>query len=733
MMHLLKKINTVVLIFSILLVQQNLYSSKKNDIANIFLNFEKSNLSNVVNYISELKNINIIPNKNLDSIPVSLSTREALTLEKAWNILLTLLEINNYTIINVNNLYRIVAKQGNKQEPLPTYSNVPLNKLPDNDTLIRYVYFLKNIKAEMVQQFLSTMLEGTVQINTDLDALIITDRSLLIKSGMKIIEELDQGGLRESIKIIKLKHAIADDVAKLFQSINPTEPQKSIRFIGPKSGKTASTFFSSKTKIIPESRQNGLILLGVEKNIDKIINFIYKYIDIPVEAAESRLHIKELKYSKATETTRLLTNIITKPTNIPKASQVGEYKFFEDVIIATDSSTEESKGGGNRLIVSCNKDDWKRIDSFINKIDKPQPQVAFEVMIVDVGLTSNFDLFAQFKPKKEGMFGKHVNPYFQTALTGADSYKEIDLKYNTPASESTIRAGTVGTNLTFGIPGNLWGMIKAILSRENYNIIIQPYITVNNNQECLIESSETRRVNGEFSERSYTTEPVRKKVDALASNIVKLTPKVNLHGTIDLKIEVTISEFQETDETNPNSTTRNLNTKINIGTGEVIVLGGLTTSKYDENLYKVPVLGSIPIIGNLFKSRTKEITKKNLYIFIRPSIIKPRTEGTPDEYTQMKLNYAKYQILKHDTYATDKDPIQRWYFKPSKQTVKQKTNDAKKGIFRPIDNYATGLRQPKSVDIQNDEYFRVKQDETPKKNLVVKNKRRSKRSRLRKT
>lgn len=730
MMHLIKKRNIVVLILSILLLQHKAYSTKNHEIANIFLNFEKSNLSNVVDYISELKNINIIPNKNLDNIPVSLSTREPLTLEKAWDILLTLLEINSYTIINVDNLYRIVSKQGNKQEPLPTYSNIPFNELPDNDTLIRYVYFLENIKASMISPILQTMLEGTVQTNEDLDALIITDRSIFIKSVMKIVEELDQGGLRESIKIIKLKYAIAEDIAKLFQSINPTEQQKNIRFLTPKKGQQNSTFFSSKTKIIPETRQNSLILLGVEQNIDKVIKFIYKYIDIPVEAAGSRLHIKELKYIKAEKLRPVLIEIIKKPTNIPKASQYGEYKFFEDVIIATDSSQEDNSGGGNKLIISCNKNDWKRIDKFIDKIDKPQPQVSFEVMVVDVGLKSNFDLFAQFKPKKEGMFGKHTNPYFQTALP---SYKTIDLKY-AAAQDNGIRTGTAGANLTFGIPGSLWGMIKATLSKENFNIITQPYMTVNNNQECKIHSSEQRRVPGKFKDSGKYNEAIRETYEANAKSEVTLTPKVNLNGTIDLNIQIDIAEFKSNDQTIPDTSTRTLSTRINIGTGEVIVLGGLTKSKYGEDLYKVPILGSIPIIGNLFKSRSKEINKTNLYIFIRPSIIKPRSEDTPDEYTQMKLNYAKYNILKFDTYLKDKDPIQRWYFKPSKQTVKQKTEDAKKGIFRPIDNYATGMRQPKSVDIKNDKYFTVKPTKIPKKNILVKSKKvRHKKSRLKKT
>ena len=719
------KIICLLLSLSILLIPKNSFSKngkKKNittnkEIADIYLNFENATLSSVVNYLSEQKKINIIPIKELDNIKVSLTTREALTLNKSWDILLTLLEINGFTIIEVDNIYRLVQKGLNKQEPLPMYSGIEPEKLPDNDMVVRYIYFLKNIKAKMVQGFLVTMLEGSIQINENLDALIITDKCLSIKASMKIIKELDQGGLREAIKTIKLKHSTAEDVAKLFGEITPKEQQKNIRFLGPRGAvKKPSTYFSRDTKIIPAPRQNILILLGLEKNIDKVINFIYKYIDIPIEAAESRLHIKELKYAKAETLKPIITNIIKPPAGTAKTLQVGEYKFFKDVIIAADSSQEEEgKGGGNRLIISCDKDDWKRLDKLINSIDKPQPQITFEIMIIDVELTSDFDLWAQFKPKKEGMFGKNINPQFRTAI---DS-KDIDLRYETGRS-SNLRTGIAGTNLTFGRlgdsenPSSLWGMIKAILSKDNYNIIIQPYITVNNNQECLIDATLTRQVAGEFSAKTVSTELVQEKKTKEAKTIVKITPKANLNGIINLKINVEITDFQTNVETDANTTTRKLDSIINLGTGEVVVLGGLTKSKYAETSYSVPLLGKIPILGNLFRSKTKKITKSNIYIFIRPSIIKPNLNSMPDEYTAMKLDYAKYQILENDTYSLEKDPIQRWFFKPSKQSSKQKLSDARKGIFRPIDKFASGFRQPKSVNIRNDSYFKPEIKKTKK-------------------
>ena len=374
----------------------------------IYLNFENASLSSVVNYLSELKKINIIPEPKLDGVSVTLTTRKALTLDRAWDILQTLLDLNAYTMINVGGLYRIVAKDKNKQEPLPVFSSstgTEPENLPDSDLVIRYIYFLQTVKAQTIAGILDSLLEkGSVQANPDLEALIITEKCLNIKSAMKIVKELDQGGLRESIKIILLKNTNAEDVEKLFKEIIPTDDKHTLRFMARSSKKQAS-YFSTDTKIFPEVRKNALILLGTEKNLQRIIDFINKYIDVPLEASESRLHIKELKYADAKSLEVPLKDII-KPSTGPdgKILQMGEYKFFEDVIITSDSVTKGESSGGNRLIIACNKEDWKRLSYFINKLDKPEPQVALEVVFVKVNINNEADLFSQFVPKKNPMF-----------------------------------------------------------------------------------------------------------------------------------------------------------------------------------------------------------------------------------------------------------------------------------------------------------------------------------------
>ena len=96
-----------------------------------------------------------------------------------------------------------------------------------------------------------------------------------------------------------------------------------------------------------------------------------------------------------------------------------------------------------------------------------------------------------------------------------------------------------------------------------------------------------------------------------------------------------------------------------------------------------------------------------MYVFIRPSIIKPRFDGIPDEYTQLKIDYAKYQLIKTDIFFKEKDPIQRWFFSPTHESMQKRTADARVFKFPIVDNFTDGKNQPKSVDIKRDPHFKV--------------------------
>lgn len=712
----------------------------------IYLNFDNASLASVVSYLGEQKKVNIIPHKDLESAKVTLTMRNPLTLERAWSVMLTLLEANGFSLIKVGDLYRVVLSQNNGQEPLPTFSSqagVEPENLPDSDMVIRYVYYFKNIKVETAKAIMARMIdEKNIIENKDLNVCVIKDQSFNIKAALRIVKELDNSGLREAISIIPLRWASADNIKELFKGIMGTESDDRVIRFAPMQQKE-SAYFSKATTILAEPIKNSLILLGQQKNIDKIRNFVEKYLDVPIEDADSRLHIKELSYAKAQDIKPMIDDLIKPPKGASEKGLIleGGYKAFEDVIVfaesddaggGTDASTSK-RGGGNRLIVACNRDDWMRIDNFVTKIDKPQPQVAIEVLIIDVTNGQTRALGTQLYNIKGNPLAKNVNVEFDNLTAGIA---------NTPPTAETPATGSAfnisepfinlaapdiegNENATFmtlgksGIKGveNIWAFVKSVINVDNAQVISQPYIIANNNQKCIVSSQTIFRIPGKVETKSLQT--VRQQETVPATVKVELTPYVNLNGMVDLTVDVSVEEFTSPDPSDDaQKSSRSLKTKANMAAGEVLVLGGLTKSKQTEELNSTPLLSWIPIIGNFFKSRKKVKQEINLYIFIRPSVIKPRFEGNPDEYTQLKLDYAKYQIMKNDGYVKDQDPIQRWFFKPTNQTIKHRLADAARGILRPVDNFSYGRQRPKMASIQDDPYFQASEALAKKKRMA---------------
>jgi len=705
----------------------------------IYLNFDNASLASVLNYLVEQKNLDVLPHKDLAAVKVTLMSREPITIDEAWETMLLLMETNNFTIVNINGVHRVIPLTANQQSALPFYSSLKTEPedLPDTNTQCRYAYFCKNLTLSVAQGIIAPLVsDKALQTNTTLQACIITDNCNVIKSALRLIKELDVGGMRQSIKILQLRHADSDTLAKLFsEQILQQQPQDNkIRIIAEEKRRDLS-YFSKDTKILSDPTHNRLIFMGMEDSIQKIIEFTNKYLDVPIGKADSRLHIKELQYYDAGTMKSLLDQMIVPPKGLGGTAGTveGEYKFFEDVVVTADTGNangghaggNSSGGSGNRLIIACNNEDWRRLTQFIDTIDKPQPQVALEIMIVDINTDDTRGLGGQVLPKP-GLLGPNINaagftlplgspggissnPQYEIA-TGSNNTAPWatnvlnSLGSGTAAGSTAIDPGS--TILSFGnaASNQIWGAIRAMYDINHQNVISQPYLIVNNNVKATENLTVTRLVKS--LQNNNSGQAIQTLSPTPASIITEITPHVNGTGLVKLEIHITVNEFAETDSTSPNTTNREIMMQASMCTGEVLVIGGLTSAANSDNTWAVPFFSALPIIGTFFRNKTRGAQKSNLYIFVRPTIVKPHFMAGNDEYTQLKLDYAKYQILNADDTALSKDPIQRYFFAPTDRTIKQVTSDFKNGRMPVIDDFAQRRTLPSEVHMSKDPLFK---------------------------
>jgi len=663
------------------------------DPATIRPNFENAELENLINFVAQLTQINVIPTKDTQGVKVSLNMRSNLTKKEVWEVFLTVIEMAGFTISRAGNVYKIIRQDAKKTEPLPAYINVPASTLPDTDASVRFVTFLRNIQASDVESLLRGMLGqgGDVTRQDNVNAFIITDKCNNIKSAMTILNELDNAELREMVSVYPLKKTDATDVKKLLDDMTKNAGDKSNNAIVARLlGKTqeSAEYFSASTKIIVEDRSNSLILMGNQKSIKKVEDFIEKYIEGDLQGdVESPIHRYQLEYSNAADMKELLDAIVNTQTD-SGAERFGGVrkggKYFKKMRFEVDKDN-------NALLVSCtDKSDWKMLKKTIKDLDKPKTQVAIETLIVDIDLDNTKNLGTQLRmPRADQPF---PNIGWQSAAIGGivtgGSSGARSLFGDFGSMLNSIAQGTTAVTLSRSV-GGVWGLFNIVNTNSNASLVDNSFITVANRVPATLSVGESRRVVAQvYSGYSGNTPSYETKS---AATTYAYTPQVNPDGLINLNIDITIKSFLTDNAT----TDKKFKSTLACADGQVLVLGGFVKTKATESQNEgMPFLSQIPLIGWLFKQKSRRVTKTYTFFFICPTIIKTRTKPGVDMYSRMKLHRARKEVQDSVLTGSIKDPIHNIFFNGSGESYHHK-----------VDDFANARFQPSSVDIKHDPFY----------------------------
>lgn len=672
--------------------------SKKNVEKTIQFNFTDENLVDVINQLAAEKDANIVLPMGVNAIAskLTLHVEEKMTLDEAWTLLYTILDVAGYSLISKTNNMFIIVKNSKliTKEPLPIYINIPPEKLPDSDERIRYLYYLSNIKlSEAGENELITAIReilpdtATYKIDQATNAILLNDKANNIRSVMHILTRLDQTGFHEIPKFIKLRYASAKIVETLFNDIlKPADDIHRYRLDTRKLNE--ATYFSRHIKIIAEERLNILIVLGRPQAVNRVEEFIHKYIDVELDSGKSILHVYQLQYLDASTFEPILQRIVesTRPggTGQARAGAPTE-RIFDGVIIKADNPQGAAEGtafgGSNKLIIAARNKDWNRIKELIEQLDKPQPQVILEILVADLTIEDNRILGALTRNPQNIPLPKDVN--LQTAqissvivdnldnptTIAADLLKKAFKDDGSPATTEADATKSVAGILTPGSgvlamndkDGKTWGVLQVLKLFEHKKVISNPHVIAVNNEEAKIIIGEERFVQDEGvgSPGGATTS---KKKWVKANLEIKIKPRISSKANVNLTVEVDIEDFVSGALTDANRVRRNVVTNANVGSGDILALGGLIRIDTENGVSGTPILGNIPILGYLFKKRTGKTNKTNLTVFISPTIIEPKLRGGINEYTKEYINLSKKYANEGMLFETLKEPITRWFF-----------------------------------------------------------------------
>jgi general secretion pathway protein D len=635
---------------SILLVAAMLpaASQPKQEGATITPNYKDADLGQIIQAVGEVtgKNFIIDPRVNAKVTMVSSTPMSPAAFYEAF---LAVLQVYGYVAVPSGKVIKIVPNTDLRQLPA---NDLPNNVSSTSDEIVTQIVTLKNVSAAQLVPMLRPLIPtyGHLAAYPGGNMLIISDRASNVSRVVRIIQRMDESG-DEPIEVIPLHNAGSADVVRIVNSLN--------QGAGAESG-------GAIAKIVADERTNSILLTG-ERSARLRLKALIINMDTPM-ASGGDIQVRYLRYADAEKIADKLKGQATAsakaqggPPAATPAAGGGSSNVDASVTIWADVAT-------NALIITAPPKIMKSLMGVIDKLDIRRAQVQVEAIIVEVDVNKSSNLGVQWLLFGQGnstvpagiinLPGTGTSIVDLAVAALGVSQGTISGTTTTPgtvpgiAGSSAISSSTVGTGATVAVGRvvnngvSFAALIQALRSDGSSNIISTPSLITMNNEEAEVKvTQEIPLITGSFSNTTQsvggTSSPFQTIQREEVGTILKVTPHINEGNSVQLKIEQEDSSpgAKLTDSADISTNKRSIKTTVLIEDGGIIVLGGLMSDTVTESEDRVPGLGAIPIIGNLFKSRSGSRQKKNLVVFIRPRIMRDAdaTESTSEaKYNEVR-------------------------------------------------------------------------------------------------
>ncbi|MCB0342439.1 MAG: type II secretion system secretin GspD [Pseudobdellovibrionaceae bacterium] len=647
--------------------------------------FPDAEIREVVKAIAKLTGKNFIVHSQVRG-KISILADTPITVAEAYKAFLSALAMTGYTVVPSGNFLKVISSRDAKRDSIETYSG---RYFPVTDQLITRIVKLKYISAEELKKKLRNIVskEGEMEDYALTNSLIITDYGSNIERFMGIVNQLDVPGFEERLEVITIKYAKAKDISDLIDEIiNKGQPKNqrftSSRFSRTNQAESSSSGAESFSHVIPDQRTNSIIVVGNEAGIQKI-RALVKKLDFKLRPEDSGgVYVYYIRHGEAESISKILsgiasdstkaqsdtgtkTNTAAPPTAQPQAI------FGGDVKITADPDN-------NSLIVSASPQDYEVVKNLLAKIDIPRDQVYVKAIIMEM----------------EAQKSQNVGINYYKFVEGTDGVGRIGFRGTTDVASLIDPAGDSGAIISLGDKGNLTtvkiagqelevpnllGLIKILKKSVGANVLSEPQIMALDNQEALIEVGDEVPV-GVSQALGTGTTPTTASIERKKATIkLNITPFISPDtDTVRLNIKQSVSqlskkqvEASELAKAAVITNERNIETSIVVNSGDTAVLGGLMTDKEDETVFKVPILGDLPILGWLFKSRETSKSKSNLVVFITPKIIRNAQDGSDviDVKLKERIDFIRQNLQGRDPHGHTIDNLPRRAFNSSPTTL----------------------------------------------------------------
>jgi len=629
--------------------------------ATITPNYKDADITQIIQAVGEVTGKTFIVDPRVNA-KVTMLSPTPMTPAAFYEAFLSVLQVYGFVAVPAGKVIKIVPNTDQRQFPS---IELPDNVSSSSDALVTQVIPLKNLSAAQLVPLLRPLVPpyGHLAAYNAANMLIISDRASNVSRIEHIIQRMDEGG-DEPVEVIQLHNASAADIVRIVNSLNQGQGAEGA---------------GALAKVVADDRTNSVLLTGEKSQRLKLKALIIN-MDTPLSAGGDT-QVRYLRYADAEKIADKLKGQATAtakaqggPTPGGAAAGAtaggGSSNVDASVTIWADVAT-------NALIITAPPKIMKSLMAVIDKLDIRRAQVQVEAIIVEVDVNKSSNLGVQWLLFGQGSTvvpagvinlpgaGTSIVDLAATALSVAQGTATTTTA-TTGTTTPAISSSTVGTGATFAIGRiassgvNFAALIQAIRSDGTSNIISTPSLITMNNEEAEVKvTQEIPLITGSYATTTQsvagTTSPFQTIQREEVGTILKVTPHINEGNSVQLKIEQEDSSpgAKLADSADISTNKRSIKTTVLIEDGGIIVLGGLMSDTVTESEDRVPGLGAIPLLGNLFKSRSGSRQKKNLMVFIKPKIMRDAdaTESTSEaaynelRQTERNLNGGHITLL----------------------------------------------------------------------------------------
>ncbi len=609
----------------------------------ITMNFKDVDLGILIKFISEITGKNFVVDPSVQG-RVTILSPEKVTIDEAYQVFLSVLEVNGFTTVQSGKVIKIIKASEAKGKGVETH----FNKAPQRpeDKIITQLYPLSFADATELAKLLKPLVPRTGLLipYAETNTLIIIDMVSNIDRLINIINELDVPG-REQISIISLEYARAEKLAGELEKI----------FHDRKGKRIGKKFL----KIIPDERTNTLIILTNPK-ITEQIKILVTALDKKQSRPRTNIHIYTLENATAEDIVKVLSEI---PKKGGKQLKGKAPLLSQEVKITADKAT-------NSLVIVADPDEYRILEGVIEKLDVPRTMVYVEALIIEVSAEKALELGVEWRVGNEykGGFGEGKKGgvwAVGTAATGNDSTLQ---KFSAGALPGGFSAGVIGKAITLGgvVFPSIGAFIRAVRNDTDFNVISTPQILTLDNEEAVIEVGQTIPFVTRVDQGTSVTDRAIQSFEYKDVGVtLKVTPQINNKRFVRLQIEETVRTVLQSTALGgtvlaPTTAFRSAKTTITVKDGETAVIGGLIENRIARGKTQTPCIGNIPVFGWLFKQVSDTDRKTNLLVFLTPHII----ENPAEEKALYKKKKAYIDgEVKKATEVEDSEKIRKKSFK----------------------------------------------------------------------